>query len=673
MQRNRDFATIGIITANTQDEHTSSLLKELCTSFHQNHYRVQIFTHLSTLQYVDDSDMGEMKFERLIPYDQLSALILISNTITNDQYLESIRSHAAKEKVPVFSLLRQLDGCFNIIYDSRSAMDELLTHVIREHHAKKINLIAGSDLLPVTHMMLDRFHTVLPEQGLTVDEERISLNNTDTHTVRKSVKNFLSSSLPLPDAIICMDNNAARIVVEELQEHFLMVPEDVIVTGFGSAFGESVSPYHFTSTSYPLQEMIEIILEIIEEQFLNTDFTILEDLIEITATPVFAHSCGCEPLTTDILNEQMLGTLRILEQERSYRQSVTQLQIAIQKEPSIETLANEFEAFLENIDIQTAFLCLHPFFTGESDMEAWNDTPEQLLLLCSCIDGHYTKEHLLFSTKELLPSDHLHPENYGQLAFIPLHIQEHFYGYLALSFDDATPIRCILDLITLINSLLGTIQNQINFVKLNRQLREVSEQTVLSLSEIIEEKSEVTGLHVKRVSEYSRVLATQLGLPQSEVDTIRIAAMMHDIGKINIPPEILDKPGKLTQEEFLLIQSHVTDGNRMLRNAPGKIMQMAARIALEHHEKWNGKGYLHWKGETIHIESRIVALADVFDALVSRRPYKEPYTPQKAYEIILNDRGEHFDPQVVDAFVDCFDEILQIWEKYPDEEDEFDF
>lgn len=669
MQRNRNSATIGIITANTHDEHTSSLIIELCSAFQRNHYHVQIFTHLSNLQYVDDSDMGEMKFERFIPYADLSALILISNTIINDQYLESIRSHAAAENVPVFSLLRELDGCFNIVYDTQNAMDELLTHIIEVHHAKKINLIAGNDNLSFTQMMLDRFHNVLSEHGLTVDEERISINNTDTHAVRKSVKNFLSSSLPLPDAVICMDNNTAQIVIEELQEHFLMVPEDVIVTGFGTAFGDSSSPYHFTSTSYPLKDMIEIILEIVDEQFLNTDFTISEDLIEIPAVPVFAHSCGCEKLTTDILHEQMLGTLRTLEQERSYRRSFTKLQIAIQKNASIETLSTEFEPFLKNIDIKNAFLCVHPFFTEQINMESWNDTPEQLLLLCSCTEGNYTKNNVLFSTNTLLPPEYLYSGKYKQLAFIPLHIQEHFYGFLAISLNEITSIRCILDLITLINSLLGTIQSHINFIKLNQQLHEVSEQTVLSLSEIIEEKSEVTGLHVKRVSEYSRVIATQLRLPQDEVDTIRIAAMMHDIGKINIPPEILDKPGKLTQEEFLLIQSHVTDGNRMLRNAPGKIMQMAARIALEHHEKWNGKGYLHWKGETIHIESRIVAVADVFDALVSRRPYKEPYTPQKAYEIILNDRGEHFDPKVVDAFVECFDEILHIWEKYPDEEE----
>ena len=116
-----------------------------------------------------------------------------------------------------------------------------------------------------------------------------------------------------------------------------------------------------------------------------------------------------------------------------------------------------------------------------------------------------------------------------------------------------------------------------------------------------------------------------MGYTPEEVDTIRIASMMHDIGKLNLPSSIIEKPGKLTDEEFEIIKTHVTEGEKLLHNCPGKIMEIARIIALQHHEKWNGKGYLGLKKTEIALESRIVALADVFDALVSKRPFKEAF------------------------------------------------
>ena len=220
-----------------------------------------------------------------------------------------------------------------------------------------------------------------------------------------------------------------------------------------------------------------------------------------------------------------------------------------------------------------------------------------------------------------------------------------------------------------LNSALHSIHSQKNLLRVSRQLNELSEQTIQSLAEIVEAKSEFTGLHVKRVSEYTRILAEAMGYSPEKVNIIRIASMMHDIGKINIPSYILEKPGKLTDEEFEIIKGHVTDGGKMLQNASGEIMETAYKIALQHHEKWNGTGYLGMAGEEIALESRIVALADVFDALVSKRPYKQPFTAQRALEIIAQDSGTHFDPQVVNAFHSRFDRFLQVLASYKDQEE----
>ena len=200
----------------------------------------------------------------------------------------------------------------------------------------------------------------------------------------------------------------------------------------------------------------------------------------------------------------------------------------------------------------------------------------------------------------------------------------------------------------------------------NRELYEDQENLILAVSQIIENKSENTGQHVKRVSEYTEVLCKCLGFNDEDSWKISLAAMMHDVGKLMIPESILEKPGKLTAEEFEIVKKHTQYGKQMLETSPGELFKLSTDIAYDHHEKWDGTGYRGVKGEDIPVCARCVALADVFDALVSRRAYKEPWPPEKAYEEIVSQRGKQFDPTVVDAFVQNFDKFKDIMMRYPD-------
>ncbi len=198
----------------------------------------------------------------------------------------------------------------------------------------------------------------------------------------------------------------------------------------------------------------------------------------------------------------------------------------------------------------------------------------------------------------------------------------------------------------------------------NRRLEEAYLDTIYRLSLAAEFKDEDTGDHILRMSHYSGLLAEMHGLPAKAVKRIRYAAPMHDIGKIGIPDGILGKPGKLSAEEFEVIKTHTTIGARLLSNSNSDIIQTAHDIALCHHEKWNGSGYPHGiRGADIPIEARIVALADVFDALTSKRPYKEPFSIEKSVDIIRNDRGSHFDPDITDLFLDHLDAFVDIKNK----------
>ncbi|MBC8441085.1 MAG: response regulator [Deltaproteobacteria bacterium] len=176
-----------------------------------------------------------------------------------------------------------------------------------------------------------------------------------------------------------------------------------------------------------------------------------------------------------------------------------------------------------------------------------------------------------------------------------------------------------------------------------------------------EYKDEDTGDHIVRIGEYCLLMAQKLNLSEEYKETINYAAPMHDIGKIGIPDKIILKPGKLTFDEFEIIKTHTKIGARLLSKSKSKILQMAQEIALSHHEKFNGLGYPNQLNEIdIPISGRITALADTFDALTSKRPYKDPYPPEVVYDIMKKERGKHFDPDILDIFISNFDQFIEI-------------
>lgn len=216
--------------------------------------------------------------------------------------------------------------------------------------------------------------------------------------------------------------------------------------------------------------------------------------------------------------------------------------------------------------------------------------------------------------------------------------------------------------------ITGKLQRLISaLVKKNNELYEEQQVMVGSLSELVESQSHETGQHVKRVAAYTEILCRAMGLSEEETWKISVASMMHDVGKICVPREVLHKPGKLTDDEFAEIKKHVDYGYQLLEKSPGEIMQLAAEIAWQHHERYDGTGYQNKvKGEQINIYARCVAVADVFDALVSKRCYKKAWTPQQAREEIVSQAGRQFDPKITQLFDAHFDEFLKVMEEYPE-------
>ena len=210
------------------------------------------------------------------------------------------------------------------------------------------------------------------------------------------------------------------------------------------------------------------------------------------------------------------------------------------------------------------------------------------------------------------------------------------------------------------------IRNDITeLIHLHEDLEHTQEDLIYRMGEIGETRSKETGFHVRRVAKYSEILARHYGLAEQEIKYLTSASPMHDIGKVGIADSILNKPGKLTNDEWVVMKTHATIGYELFKDSEKPLLKTAAIIANEHHEKYDGSGYPRGiKGNAIHIYGRITALADVFDALGTERCYKKAWKDEKIFKLIKEERGKHFDPKLVDIFFEHLDEFLAVRDFY---------
>ncbi|MBX3332184.1 MAG: response regulator [Nitrospira sp.] len=200
-----------------------------------------------------------------------------------------------------------------------------------------------------------------------------------------------------------------------------------------------------------------------------------------------------------------------------------------------------------------------------------------------------------------------------------------------------------------------------------KELRLSREETIQRLAIAAEFRDNSTAQHIQRMSHYSELLARKAGLSPERCDLIRTASPMHDIGKIGTPDHVLLKPGKFTEEEFGVISQHAEIGYKILSGSEAELLKVAALIAYTHHERYDGTGYPRGlQGEEIPIEGRIVAIADAFDALTTQRVYKPAFEISHAIDLMLKNRGKHFDPELLDLFVASTDEVTRIHDQYAD-------
>jgi len=246
---------------------------------------------------------------------------------------------------------------------------------------------------------------------------------------------------------------------------------------------------------------------------------------------------------------------------------------------------------------------------------------------------------------------------------------EHVHGVLQLinATRDGQVVPFDPDREDLVRSLASQAAVAVNNARLTAEIKKVHLDTIYRLSVAAEFKDKDTANHIKRMSHYAAALARRMGWPEQQVELLLYASPMHDVGKIGIPDAVLLKPGRLTPEERAVMQEHTLIGARIMSGSDSDLLQLGEVVAMTHHEKWDGSGYPRGHtGENIPQAGRIAAVADVFDALSSRRVYKGALGLDETLSIIQKDAGTHFDPACVEAFTSIMDEVEAIHTRYQD-------
>ncbi|GDY26034.1 HD-GYP domain-containing protein [Agarivorans sp. Toyoura001] len=278
--------------------------------------------------------------------------------------------------------------------------------------------------------------------------------------------------------------------------------------------------------------------------------------------------------------------------------------------------------------------------------------------VCRRLKDDLTTRHIpvVFVTAKISPADELHGLELGAVDYITKPVSPPVVK---------VRVKTHLALFNQNRELDRKVKEQTDVINTTRL------QIIQRLGRAAEYKDNETGLHVIRMSHYSKILGIAAGMSEPDAEVLMNAAPMHDIGKIGIPDSVLQKPGKLDADEWDIMQSHAVIGGEILGEGDSsELLDLAKTVALTHHEKWDGSGYPNGlAGEDIPIVGRIVAIADVFDALTSQRPYKQAWPVEKAVDLLKSEAGTHFDPTLVPLFIAALPEILEIKAKFEENQD----
>jgi response regulator RpfG family c-di-GMP phosphodiesterase len=365
-------------------------------------------------------------------------------------------------------------------------------------------------------------------------------------------------------------------------------------------------------------------------------------------------------ITVQRLNTSIISSLRAYEDLLAIENNKKALKNTIEVSRELFKIS-DIHAFAKKIIVN-----INRIFNGQEGIKAFFliDSFYKQFITDESLDEMEAKDtytrhsHIFNKAKE--NSEVIHDDNVA-VMYLMNHLG--LEAYLYIYFENGIDPNFIDNLKIFYSNIVVAYDN----ISLKNEMEETQKEILFTLGDLIENRSKETANHVRRVSEYTYLLAKEYGLDEEQSQKIRMASPMHDIGKIGIPDSILNKPGKLEPNEFEVIKTHTKIGYDILRKSNQRLFTLAAEIAHSHHERWDGLGYPNGlKEHEIEVCSRITAVADVFDALAHKRVYKDGWSLNNILDYFNENKGKMFEPKLVDILFDKIDDIINIKEQFPD-------
>lgn len=657
-------------------EETQGIIQSVYSLFSKHDWKIIIFSCCSNLSQHTLFDCGEASVFRLMDYDSIDAVLLFKKTIQCREPVNDIISKAHTKKLPLIIVDNENpeEGCINISFSEDEAFTELAKHLTEVHKFTKISILAGHKDNPSTEKRIKIFLDVLASHGIDFNEKtQLGYSSSNSGAVRRELDRFTGDPDNLPEAIVCFSDEMASAACEYLSERGISVPEQITVTGFGGIKQEKYSFPRLTACRCDNDKLAEFIFEK-TENFHDNDGAEQEYVFPFSFN--VSESCGCHSCSSSNIIKWVNKMYARISDARDYEKTLNNMASKIMTENNHDRIKKILK---KHIPFDSYIVMNDDFCSEEQVHHSYKGTPftDEAIGYRFFSQERFVRE-TKFERKKLLPDPFVFKEKNEPLIVFPMHNQENVYGYMAAFAEDFdVSVQRMEQLVMSLNTCIFMYEKQYYLSQSNDKLQHIQNKIIQSFADLVESRDDSTGQHIKRTREYVRLLVEHLSkLPKysrqltPEVQRrIYEAAPLHDIGKIKISDIILNKPGRLTAEEFEIIKMHTHEGSEIIAKTLTNIenedyLKTANEMALYHHEKWDGSGYLHHlSGEDIPLSARIMAVVDVFDALTSKRVYKDAFSFDEAIKIISDSSGTHFDPSIIEVFMSIKDEIYTVYEE----------
>lgn len=470
-----DKPVVAVCMSKIHEQMHKNLLYSLCKNAEKKGFYLHFFNVFTDLYNKDNNDLGEQSVFELIDYKSLSVLVILSETIKDELVLNNIIQKARSNNVPIISVDKKIDGCYNVLYDYY-CIEKIITHVIEVHKCKKIAFMAGMRNNAFSDERISTFKSVLSEHGIPVREDWILYGDFWEYPARLACEEMLKNTDELPEAIICANDSMAIAVCTTLFEHGIRVPDDVIVTGFdGIELGKFYTPRITTANDDKIKTG-EVITDIIKDILdgnppENKNFNVEYEI-------VYSQSCGCEKIHSNNFNDHVEALYTELGEFKHNQTYMNQMVVHLTDGITLDEVPYAVKSYLSEREYDSISVCLNAKLFENSDLVSISHDAilksDSMILMCQLIHGEYHVPFTEFNIKELLPNMGKIQSLNNQLLFMPLHCQQKVFGYFVASYEvDSINYQRLYELTINFEQALDTIINQTRLIAMNKRLNDL--------------------------------------------------------------------------------------------------------------------------------------------------------------------------------------------------------